>query len=116
MLRQLTVLVLALSFCCEVTWSAPAHSTDLLALRRRLGAVMVDLQARKLDMREKVVKQESFKQFVINKLKKTNISPKSLAEVVHYLLNPSAGPILNHPINVSVLKKLFAGKSSQQKQ
>ncbi len=102
MLRELTVLVLALGLCCELTWSAP---TELTALKRLESMIQA-----KLDTIEKVTEQGSVRQFV-NKLKRTNISPSSLAEVVHYLSNPSAGPILNHPLDVGALRKMLAVKS-----
>ncbi len=105
MLRELIVLVLALSLCSEVAQSSPARS-NLLTRRLQL-----------LNMREKAREQKDASndtdhhQFV-EKLRQTSISNKSLAEVIHYLLNPSAGPILNHPINIGVLRKILAGNKS----
>lgn len=103
MLRELiVVLILALSLYSDVAQSAPARQ-DLLTRRLQL-----------LKMREKAREQKDtidHHQFV-EKLRQTNISNKSLAEVIHYLLNPSAGPILNHPVDIGVLRKLLAGNKS----
>ncbi len=108
MLKELTVLVLVLSLCCEVAWSAPTSTVDLLALEAVVQARLSKME----DLREKAREQGRIKQFA-NRLRQTNISPYSLAEVVHYLLHPSAGPILNRPLalGVDALRKVLAGKS-----
>lgn len=106
MLRELiVVLVLALSLYFEVAQSAPARQ-DLLTRRLQL-----------LKMREKAREQKDTSNDIdhhqfVQKVRQTNISNKPLAEVIHYLLNPSAGPILNHPVDIGVLRKLLAGNKS----
>ncbi len=101
MLRELIVLVLALSLCSEVAQSSPARSNLLTRLQ------LLNMRERRQGAKNDI----NHHQFV-EKLRQTSISNKSLAEVIHYLLNPSAGPILNHPINIGVLRKILAGNKS----
>ena len=101
MLREASVLALALCLMCQVTVCFPTRSL----LHRRLESAQNNLQLlnmRELMNRRSQTRTQDYKQQLSDALKKlkdtTNISPSSLAEFRHFLNSePGTGKILRHP-------------------